>query len=97
MSRDRDRDGILGALQRFSRGRSAQPVRPEGQTAYPIPPSRRNRKPLTTWQEAVALRHLKEISVETGLSQQMLIAEGNHVLQKYGKPSMFFVESTQYG
>jgi hypothetical protein len=89
MSQDRDREGILGALQRFSRGRSAQPVRPEGQTAYPIPPSRRNRKALTTWQDAVALRHLKEISVETGLSQQMLIAEGiNHVLQKYGKPSV---------
>jgi hypothetical protein len=53
------------------------------------PISPRNRKALTTWQDAVALRHLKEISVETGLSQQMLIAEGiNHVLQKYGKPSV---------
>jgi hypothetical protein len=69
-----DRAGILGALQRFSRGRSGQPAhRPK--TAYPIPPSREQRKALTTWQDSVALRHLKEISVETGLSQQALIAE----------------------
>jgi hypothetical protein len=88
MSNDTDREGILGALQRFRRGRSDQaPAKPR--TVYPIPPSREHRKALTTWQDAVALRHLREVSVATGLSQQALIAEGiNHVLAKYGKPAV---------
>jgi hypothetical protein len=88
MTNDTDRAGILGALQRFSRARAGQ-VAPKPKTAYPIPPSREHRKALTTWQDSVALRHLKEISVATGFSQQALIAEGiNHVLAKYGKPSV---------
>ena len=54
-----------------------------GHPPYPIPPSREHRNALTTWQDSVALRHVKEISVETGASQQALIAEGiSHVLAK---------------
>lgn len=58
-------------------------------TPYPVPPSRKNRKALTTWQDEVALKQLKLIATETGVSQQALIAEGlNYVLTKYGKPAV---------
>jgi hypothetical protein len=51
-----------------------------------VPPSRRNRKSITTWQDEVVLKELRDISHETGISQQVLIAEGlNYVLTKYRK------------
>jgi len=54
---------------------------------YPTPPSRRNRKALTTWQDDAAVKQLKDIANEHGLSQQALIAEGiNYVLAKYKRP-----------
>ena len=37
----------------------------------------------------MALRHVKDIANETGISQQALIAEGpNYVLPKYNKPTV---------
>jgi hypothetical protein len=52
-----------------------------------VAPSRKNRKAWTTWQDEVALKQLKHISAEIGM--QALIAEGiNHVLAKYGKPTV---------
>jgi hypothetical protein len=57
--------------------------------AYPIPPSRKNRKALTTWQEETALKQLKRIANDRSVSQQALIAEGiNYVLVKYGKSAV---------
>jgi hypothetical protein len=80
-----NRDGVLGALARFGRGRVAAPPRPPERAA--IPPSRRNRKALTTWQDSEALKHLKQLATELETSQQALIAEGiNHVLSRHGKP-----------
>jgi hypothetical protein len=79
-----DRDGIVASLLPWSRGR----IPPQG-AALPgpyIPPSRKNRKSITTWQDAAALKELRAISVETGVSQQALVAEGlNYVLTKYRK------------
>jgi hypothetical protein len=89
MNEQHDRDGLFGKLQRFGRGRSAQPSRSQTSTVYPVPPSRQNRKALTTWQDALALKELRSVANETGLSQQALIAEGlNYVLAKYGRPSV---------
>ena len=52
-------------------------------------PSRKNRKSITTWQDEAALKELRAISAETGISQQALIAEGiNYVLAKYRKRSV---------
>jgi hypothetical protein len=67
--------------------RAPQPVaRPAA--AYRAP-SRANRKALTTWQGEAALKQLKHIAAELGVSQQALIAEGiNYVLAKYGKPTV---------
>ena len=54
-----------------------------------MPPSRANRKALTTWQDEAALKQLKHLAADLGVSQQALIAEGiNHVLAKYGKPTV---------
>jgi hypothetical protein len=65
------------------------PAQVQRAAAYPVPPSRKNRKALTTWQDAAALKHLKVIASDLDVSQQALIAEGiNHVLAKYGKPTV---------
>jgi len=81
---DQNRDGILGALTRFGRGRVALPEGDVGKTY--VPPSRKNRKSITTWQDAAVLKELREISHERGIPQQILIAEGlNYVLTKYRK------------
>jgi len=49
-----------------------------------VAPSRANRKAITTWQDAAALKELKLIAAEHGIAQQALIAEGlNYVLAKY--------------
>lgn len=48
--------------------------------------SRKNRRSVTTWQDEAALKELRTIANETGISQQALIAEGlNYVLTKYRK------------
>jgi Ribbon-helix-helix domain len=83
-AREQDRDGILGTLARFGRGKVAPPTG-DGGKAY-VPPSRKNRKSITTWQDETALKELRDISHATGISQQVLIAEGlNYVLTKYRK------------
>jgi hypothetical protein len=81
---EQNRDGILGALTRFGRG-GVPP--PDGDANKPyVPPSRKNRRSITTWQDEVVLKELKDISHETGIPQQVLIAEGlNYVLAKYRK------------
>ncbi len=44
---------------------------------------------MTTWQDEAALKELRVIASETGISQQALIAEGlNYVLAKYRKRSV---------
>jgi hypothetical protein len=81
---DKDREGILGTLTRFGRGKVAPPAGNDGKPY--VAPSRKNRKSITTWQDEAALKELRAISAETGLSQQELIAEGlNYILTKYRK------------
>jgi hypothetical protein len=54
-----------------------------------VPPSRKNRKALTTWQDQAAIKQLRHLANELGVSQQALIAEGiNLVLAKYAKPTV---------
>ena len=79
-----DRDGILGTLTRFGRGKVTPPA---GTAGMPyVPPSRKNRKSFTTWQDETALSALRALAHETGKSQQMLVAEAlNLLLTKYGK------------
>lgn len=54
--------------------------------AYQMPPSRRHRRSLTTWQDEAAIQALREIGATRRRTMQALIAEGiNHVLVKHGK------------
>ena len=79
-----DRNPWLSRLTPFRRTPQARPT-----GAYAVPPSRANRKALTTWQDTAALKQLKHLANDLGTSQQALIAEGiNHVLAKYGKPTV---------
>lgn len=81
---EQDRAGIGATLARWSRGRL--PGQQEDGAKPYVAPSRKNRKSVTTWQDEAALKELRRISGETGISQQALIAEGlNYVLVKYGK------------
>jgi hypothetical protein len=86
---EQERKGILHALSRFRGARTIE-AGPQGSaTIYPTPPSRRHRRAFTSWQDVAALDAIKDISKRTGISQQALIAEGiNHVLAKYGKPTV---------
>ena len=81
---DKDREGIIGTLVRFGRGKVPPPPGSEGKPY--VPPSRKNRKSFTTWQDETALKALRAIAHETGKSQQVLVAEAlNMLLIKYGK------------
>ena len=67
--------------------RTPQPV--QSAAAYAVPPSRAHRKAMTCWVDEAALKSLKHLATELGVSQQTLIAEGiNHVLAKYRKPTV---------
>jgi hypothetical protein len=81
---EQDRDGILGTLARFGRGKVTPPT-DNGDKAY-VPPSRKNRKSFTTWQDETALKELRNLAHETGRKQQELVAEAlNLLFVKYGK------------
>jgi hypothetical protein len=55
--------------------------------AYSVPPSRQARKVVTTWQDEITLKQLKQLSAETDQSQQALLAEALVLLfAEYGKP-----------
>jgi hypothetical protein len=80
-----DRNDWLARLNPLRR----TPAPVQRAVAYPVPPSRKNRKALTTWQDEAALKQIKHLAAQRGVSQQALIAEGiNHVLAKYGKPTV---------
>ncbi|HEY7086043.1 MAG TPA: ribbon-helix-helix domain-containing protein [Hyphomicrobiaceae bacterium] len=80
---DQNRDGILRTLTRFGGGRLPTPG---SDTKAYVAPSRERRKPLTTWQDEVALKELRDLSHETGRKQQELVAEAlNMLFVKHGK------------
>jgi hypothetical protein len=81
-----ERNAWLDRLNRLRRTPQAD-LAPR-RSPYPTPPSRKNRRVLTTWQDDAALKQLKMLAVELEVSQQSLVAEGlNYVLSKYGRPS----------
>jgi hypothetical protein len=54
-----------------------------------VAPSRTHRKAMTCWVDEAALKQLKHLAAELGVSQQALIAEGiNYVLQKHAKSAV---------
>lgn len=84
-----DTNAILGALSKWARTPRHVPAPTEGTGAYPIPPSRRNRKALTTWQDDVAVQQLKSVALEQGWTQQRALAEAlNLLFAKHGKATI---------
>ena len=85
MKQSQDRNAWLDRLNPLRR--TPRPAPPAA--AYRVPASRSTRKALTTWQDEAALKQLKHLAPELGVSQQALIAEGiNYVLAKHGKSTV---------
>ena len=66
-----DRNRIMDTLKVFRGGGGSAPqgTPPTGTGAYPIPPSRQRRKAVTTWQDELALKQLKDLANERGKSR----------------------------
>jgi hypothetical protein len=85
MTRNADHNSWLDRLRPLSRNPEPQPARAD--PAYPVPPSRRNKTTISTWQDSGAAKQLKALAFETGKSQQALIAEAlNLLFKEYDKP-----------
>jgi len=84
-----DRNAFASAMALITGKAPRPPVEQRNNLGYAIPPSRRTKKAVTTWQDAVAVQQLKDISHERGVSQQKLIAEAlNLLFTKHGKPTI---------
>lgn len=80
----KNRNPLIEALTGFRR--TPEPAAGAGR-AYPTPPSRKTRKPITVWQDELAVRQLKALALERGVPQQKIVAEAlNLLFAKYGKP-----------
>jgi hypothetical protein len=63
------------------------PLEPVPPAPSPVPPSRRKRTAITTWQDTAAVKQLKDLAHKTERSQQELIAEAlNLLFERYKKP-----------
>jgi hypothetical protein len=83
-----DRNGWIEKLAGFARTQKPADT-PARQRPYVRPPSRAHRAPLTTWQDAAAIKALKHLAVEEGCTVQALVAEGiNMLLEKRGRPTV---------
>jgi hypothetical protein len=85
-----DGNSLLRKMAAYARTRNHPPPKdleapPAGNGTY-LAPSRTHRKAITTWQDALAVHQLKELSLVTGKPQQKLIAEAlNELFVKHGK------------
>ncbi len=88
MTRKSQADDRNGWLERLNLMRPPpQPAPPAA--VHRVAPSRAHRKAMTCWVDEAALKQLKHLAAELGMSQQALIAEGiNHILAKYRKPTV---------
>lgn len=83
-----DRSGIITGLARLT-GRAGPSTHGRDHLGYPVPPSRRGRRGLTSHHDPAVITQLKELALEQGTTQQKLIAEGlNLVFTKYGRPTI---------
>jgi hypothetical protein len=78
----------MGIMQRWLEGRNS--VASERlRTTYAIPPSRRGRRAITTWQKEAAIWQLKAIALEQGWTQEHAFAEAlNLLFAKHGKATI---------
>ena len=87
MTRKVDHNSWLDRLRPLSR--NTEPAPAPSAPPYPIPPGRRDRTTISTWQDNGAAKQLKALAFETGKSQQALMAEAlNLLFDKYEKPQV---------
>ena len=87
MVKKHDRDAIAAEIAR--RTGKVDPSVSQSTYAYAPPPSRKGRAPLTTYHDPAVLQQLREISVQSRVTQQKLVAEAlNHIFEKYGRPKL---------
>lgn len=81
-----ERGGLLNAVGRWG-ATKREPVPTRGHRESAQQPSRKGRKQLAFWQDALVVKELKALAVEQGMTQQALMSEAiNLVFKKYGKP-----------
>ena len=81
-----DRGGLWARIAQRAGIEPAPEIAPAAPAAYTAP-SRQGRKPVTIWQDPAAVKQLKLLAAETGISQQKLAAEAlNLLFVKHGKP-----------
>jgi hypothetical protein len=84
-----DRNSFATVMSRITGKAPRPPVEERDNLGYAIPPSRRVKKAVTTWQDTTAVQQLKDLAHERGVSQQKLIAEAlNLLFAKYSKPTI---------
>jgi hypothetical protein len=87
MTRKVDHNSWLDRLRPLSR--NPEPAPAPSAPSYPIPPGRRDRATLSTWQDVGAVKELKRLSVDVNKSQQELVAEAlNLLFAKYDRPQV---------
>ena len=66
-----------------------QPQTPQSEALRRKPSSREGLVGLTSWHQPAVLKQLKQISAETGIKQQRLVAKAlNHLFREYSRPEI---------
>ena len=89
-----DRSGLLGRLMSLGARPANPPPAPNGQAAQQsgrengsLPPHRKNRKPYTVWYDVGTIKQLKQLALDTGMTQQdLMVMAANELFKKYDKP-----------
>jgi Antitoxin-like ribbon-helix-helix len=88
-----DRSGLLGRLMSLGARPANPPPTPNGQAHRAqrdngaVPPHRKNRKPYTVWYDVGTIKQLKQLALDTGMTQQdLMVMAANDLFKKYDKP-----------
>jgi len=88
-----DRSGLLGRLMSLGARPANPPPAPNGQAQRTqrdnssAAPHRKNRKPYTVWYDVGTIKQLKQLALDTGMTQQdLMVMAANDLFKKYDKP-----------
>ena len=65
-----DRNSLAAVMAKITGKAPPPPVEQRDHLGYAVPPSRRVKKAVTTWQDAVAVQQLKDLAHERGVSTE---------------------------
>ena len=91
-----DRSGLLGRLMSLGARPANPPPAPNGQAAQQpgrdnasVPAHRKNRKPYTVWYDGGTIKQLKQLALDTGMTQpDLMVLAANDLFKKADKPPM---------